>query len=269
MVTSDELLRELPSLRRYARALAGTQQGGDQLVSRLLQQVSEEPTLLESGRSLKVSLFQAFTRLLEATLPADRLSELESKSETKVDESLSLLTPRPRQAFLLTAVEGFSAADAGTVLGVTAEEVDQLIFQVREEIADQTATSCLIIEDELFIATQLEKIVTDLGHVVLDMVRTRGEAAIALARAKENLLQPGIVLADVQLADGSSGIDAVRDILGSVECPVIFITAFPARLLTSRTVEPTFILSKPFTEDSVKAVITQALFFQKNAVVLS
>ena len=72
---------------------------------------------------------------------------------------------------------------------------------------------------------------------------------------------PGLVLADIQLADDSSGIDAVRDILAEFSVPVIFITAFPERLLTGERPEPTFLITKPFQRSTVKAAIAQALFF--------
>ena len=70
-----------------------------------------------------------------------------------------------------------------------------------------------------------------------------------------------LVLADIQLADGSSGLDAVNEILRSVSLPVIFVTAFPQRLLTGTRPEPTFLITKPFQAENVKAVISQALFF--------
>ena len=43
--------------------------------------------------------------------------------------------------------------------------------------------------------------------------------------------------------------------------PVIFITAFPERLLTGERPEPTFLITKPFQPETVKAAIGQALFF--------
>ncbi|MNL71833.1 two-component response regulator [compost metagenome] len=76
-----------------------------------------------------------------------------------------------------------------------------------------------------------------------------------------------MVLADIQLADGSSGIDAVNEILQDDTVPVIFITAFPERLLTGERPEPTFLVTKPFNPDMVKALISQALFFEEAAQV--
>ena len=46
---------------------------------------------------------------------------------------------------------------------------------------------------------------------------------------------------------------------------MIFITAFPERLLTGERPEPTFLVTKPFNPDMVKALISQALFFNEAA----
>jgi len=73
------------------------------------------------------------------------------------------------------------------------------------------------------------------------------------------------VLADIRLADGSSGIDAVNEILAEFSIPVIFITAFHEALLTGIRPEPTFLIAKPFSEDMVRAVISQVLFFNRVA----
>jgi len=75
--------------------------------------------------------------------------------------------------------------------------------------------------------------------------------------------KPGLVLADIRLADGSSGMDAAADILKSFEIPIIFITAFPEHLLTGERPEPAFLITKPFREETVKALIGQALFFHQ------
>ena len=166
------------------------------------------------------------------------------------------IAPRSRQAFLLTALEGFTPSEAAQILDTDFEEVDKLISEAQSEIDAELATEVLIIEDEPVIAADIEALVRELGHKVLDIAATRGEAVDAVARHR-----PGLVLADIQLADGSSGIDAVKDILGRFDVPVIFITAFPERLLTGERPEPTFLITKPFQPETVKAAIGQALFF--------
>jgi CheY-like chemotaxis protein len=88
------------------------------------------------------------------------------------------------------------------------------------------------------------------------MARTHNEAVAAVEKHR-----PGLVLADIQLADGSSGLQAVNEILQTDELPVVFITAFPERLLTGTRPEPAFLITKPFRVDAVKAIISQVLFF--------
>ena len=123
-----------------------------------------------------------------------------------------------------------------------------------------TRTVVLVIEDEPLIAMDIEDIVTRLGHRPIGVARTRTEA-VKLAHQEK----PGIILADIQLADGSSGIDAVNDLLSEFDAPVIFITAFPERLLTGSRPEPTFLITKPFAPEMVKAMISQALFFDSKS----
>ena len=139
-------------------------------------------------------------------------------------------------------------------------EASGLVEQAGREIADQVATSVLIIEDEPIIALDIEAMVQELGHTVTGIARTHKEA-IALVKAKK----PGLVLADIQLADGSSGLEAVNEILLGISVPVIFITAYPERFLTGEKPEPAFLITKPFQQEAVKAAISQALFFDRRA----
>jgi hypothetical protein len=42
---------------------------------------------------------------------------------------------------------------------------------------------------------------------------------------------------------------------------VIFVTAFPERLLTGKRPEPAFLITKPYVEDQVRSAVSQAMFF--------
>jgi CheY-like chemotaxis protein len=132
--------------------------------------------------------------------------------------------------------------------------------QANSEIGKQIATDVLIIEDEPLIAADLQRILEDLGHRVASIARTHADAKDAAASRK-----PGLVLADIELADGSSGLDAVNDILASFTVPVVFVTAYPEKLMTGERPEPTFLIAKPFREDAVKAIVSQVLFFDQRA----
>ena len=255
----QELVNSLPFLRRYARAVAGSQQSADTLVLSVVQSLSRAGT--EANHSARVMLYQRFADLWNGP-EGQRVRELSANHPiaTNVDRKLAALPSLSRQAFLLYAVEGFHDTDIAEILRVSLTELKTLSAQARREISQQLTTDVLIIEDELFIATDLEDIVTSLGHTVISVERTHAEAVNTL-----NVKLPGLVLADVQLADGSSGLNAVNEILSHCEVPVIFITAFPERLLTGLRPEPAFVLTKPFKPEMVAAVVSQALFFDTRA----
>jgi DNA-directed RNA polymerase specialized sigma24 family protein/CheY-like chemotaxis protein len=259
MPMSKEIAPHLPYLRRFARALAGTQNAGDAYVAETLEVLIEDPSLLDNNLEPRVALYKTFLGLWNS-VEVNLKPEFPADTGTPVDRKLESITPLPRQAFLLCAVEGFSVPEAARILGVDAEKVDELIDAAGREIAAQVATDVLIIEDEPMIALDLEGIVEGLGHRVTAVARTHSEAVTATNKEK-----PGLVLADIQLADGSSGLDAVNEMLASFAVPVIFITAYPDRLLTGERPEPAFLITKPYQPDTVKAIVSQALFFERRA----
>ena len=147
-------------------------------------------------------------------------------------------------------------SQTANIMDLDEGSVQKLVEEAVSEIDRESTTSVLIIEDEPLISMQLEDLVTSLGHEVCGTAATRTQALEVVAQQT-----PGLVLADIQLADGSSGLDAVDDILAIDSVPVIFITAYPERLLTGDRPEPTYLVTKPFKESTVRTAISQALFF--------
>jgi DNA-directed RNA polymerase specialized sigma24 family protein len=258
MSLSQAIAPQLPYLRRFARALTGGQKSGDAYVAQLLEALVEDPSSFPRDVDTRVGLYRAFLKLWNS-MDLNRSGDA-AQEETAVERKLDSITPLPRQAFLLSSMESFNLAEVALILGVAQDQVRQLIDQAGQEIAAQVETDVLIIEDEPMIAMDLEGIVEGLGHTVIGQARTHTEAVRIIEETK-----PGLVLADIQLADGSSGLDAVNEILGSLEVPVIFITAYPERLLTGERPEPAFLITKPYQPDTVKAIISQALFFERRA----
>jgi CheY-like chemotaxis protein len=177
------------------------------------------------------------------------------------ERNLSQITPKPRQAFLLVSAEGFSEDNAARILDVDAPTLRQLLEESGRELAAQIATDVLIIEDEALIALDLQSLIENLGHKVIGVARTKTEA-LAIGQKCE----VGLILADIQLADGSSGLDAVSDLVNTFEVPVIFITAYPERFLTGKRPEPAFLVSKPYRPSALSAMVSQVLFFERNAI---
>jgi DNA-directed RNA polymerase specialized sigma24 family protein len=258
MSRSQFVAEHLPLLRRYARALTGSQASGDAYVGAMLEALLQDPSVLDEQHGPRVGLFRLFTQIWNSVaLNEDSdVMTLPMPSERR----LSNITPLPRQAFLLLSLEGFSEQEVAYVLNLDVAEVRQLTDEAGREMAAEIATDVLIIEDETFIAMDLESLVTNLGHNVIGVARTHSDA-LALAKTRK----PGLILADIQLADGSSGLDAVNELLKTVEVPVVFITAYPERFLTGERPEPAFLISKPFQPAMVSAVASQALFFQRNS----
>jgi DNA-directed RNA polymerase specialized sigma24 family protein len=258
MSTAQLVVQHLPYLRRYARALTGSQMAGDAYVAATLETLVNEPETIGQGANVKVDLFRVFTRIWNS-LSVNGKSELIQR-DLPAEVRLGQITPLPRQAFLLSCLEGFSEEETAAILSVDIPMVRDLVEEAGRELAADMATDILIIEDEPLIAMDLEALVEGLGHNVSGIARTRTEAVKLASQHR-----PGLILADIQLADGSSGLDAVNDLLKSFEVPVIFITAYPERFLTGERPEPAFLIAKPFQPANVSAVISQALFFQQAA----
>jgi DNA-directed RNA polymerase specialized sigma24 family protein len=259
MSISQAIAPHLPYLRRFSRALSGTQGAGDAYVAATLEVLIADPGLFDTKLDPRVALYRTFAGLWNS-VGVNLKPEMTASPATAVDRKLESITPLPRQAFLLGSVEGFSVPEIAHILDIGAAEVEDLIDQAGREIAAQVATDVLVIEDEPLIAMDLESIVEGLGHRVMGVARTHAEAVGATAKET-----PGLVLADIQLADGSSGLDAVNEMLGTFQVPVIFITAYPDRLLTGDRPEPAFLITKPYQPDTVKAIVSQALFFDRRA----
>jgi CheY-like chemotaxis protein len=157
-------------------------------------------------------------------------------------------------------VEAFSLEESAFIVDESPEDVEREILEAQKTIDSQLASKVLIIEDEPIIAMDLENLVSELGHKVVAVAATKDDA---VAKAKSE--RPGLVLADINLGEGGSGIDAVSEILSSFDIPVIFITAYPEKLLTGERPEPTYLIAKPFLPETVQATVGQALFFHPAA----
>lgn len=258
MSISQTVTRNLPFLRRYARALTGSQLAGDAYVAATIESIIADRAAQEAKLVSRPALYQYFTKIWNS-VSLNRATEPAGKG-LPAERRLSNITPLPRQAFLLLAVEGFTESEAAQILEIPVSQLRGLIEESGRELAADIATDVLIIEDEAFIAFDLEGLVESLGHRVIGIARTRDEA-LAMAGKK----RPGLILADIQLADGSSGLDAVNDMLETFETPVIFITAYPERFLTGERPEPAFLIAKPYQPATVSAILSQALFFEHKA----
>lgn len=251
----DDILEELPYVRRFARALIGNQSVADALIVVVLQRVTNDPNLLYAASSLRHSLYKVFIEVYNSPTGQDTVDDgfLSSK--------LVYTSPPLRQAFLLTTVEQLSDFDAAEVMGLDIETFNDLKVTAQTEVAAQMSSRVFIIEDEIFIANDIEHCVSEAGHVVVGHARTQTEA---LTKLKDTPVD--IILSDIHLADGSSGVRTVDKLLGiNDDLSVIFITGYPERLLSGLKPEPTFLIEKPFSKPQVSALLNQVVFLQQSS----
>jgi CheY-like chemotaxis protein len=253
----------LPYLRRYARALTGNQETGDRYAAATLEALLVDSSAIEASSDPKVALFHAF-HLVWASAGAP-VGEADTALSARAQSHMSLLTPNSREALLLHVIERFRFDEIGAIMQIDTAEAADLVHIAMQEMEQAVAGRVMVIEDEAIIAMDIVDIVSQIGHSVTGIARTRDEAVALASRER-----PDLILADIQLADNSSGIDAVNDILRQFEdLPVIFITAFPERLLTGERPEPAFLITKPFSEDQVRSAVSQAMFFASTETLAS
>ena len=261
MTISQAISAHIPYLRRFSRALTGTQAGGDAYVLATLEAIVADPAKFAENADLKIALYHLFLKVWGSMPVNGHVDQMSfSPDERGAQRNLEAIPLRPRVAFLLSSLEGFGTTEVARAMDTTFDEAAHLIDRAGKEISNQIRTDVLIIEDEPLIAIDIQMLVEELGHRVIHVARTHHEAVEAVRATK-----PGLILADIQLADGSSGLEAVNQILDSLSVPVIFITAYPERFLTGTPPEPAFLITKPFGVDSLKAIISQALFFDRRS----
>jgi DNA-directed RNA polymerase specialized sigma24 family protein/CheY-like chemotaxis protein len=250
----NSVLKLLPFVRRYARALTGSQTRGDNYVRLCLETILAEPGRME-GEDAKLQLFKAFHdawQAVDTEIGSSRSSR--SERDPQLSHGLAALPSMERQVLLLTFLEEFSIEDTASIVGVSQEEARSLLDRARNEVRLVSSVPILIIEDEPMIAMELGRIVRHLGHRVCGTAARQSDAIELAARTR-----PALILADIQLKGHDSGITTVQEILKNVQVPVIFVTGFPERLLTGDKLEPAFVIPKPFSPEMLKAAIGQAL----------
>jgi CheY-like chemotaxis protein len=252
-VNKGQILAQIPSLRRYAGCLTGSDREGDALVATVLQRIVDRELALERVATSRIALFRALHRVW---VPVDTPpSHGDDDAATgRVASMLRMLPPLERATMILTRLEGFRLAEAGSVLRVPVATARRWLEDAERKLRYVLVRRIMIVEDDALTAMELEQLVTVLGHKPIGPAVTRKEA-VDLALREE----PDLILSDVCLDDGTSGVDAVREIRHTMHVPVIFLTAFPDHLADRRLIGDSYVIPKPFDDRLVTRFITNAL----------
>lgn len=253
---SEQLLMTLPFLRRYARALTGSQSHGDEWVRLCVEVLLQQPALVRDRARSRVEIFRLFHKL---QLPFRALDKGQGAGgpaslPDRQHPGRQGISDVQRKVLLLTMLEDFSIEQTAEILDLAPHEAEAALDAAREALRQGMPARVLVIEDESVIALNVAQIVRSAGHQVIGIAASE-KSAIDLAEKHT----PDLVIADVQLRGEDDGRAAVREILKSLSVPVIFVTGFPERLLTGQGIEPTFVVTKPFAPDHLKTAISQAL----------
>ena len=252
----------LPYLRRFARALTGGQKSGDAYVVQRPRGAGRGPGLLQRQERSARRTVQGLLPLLE--LRRRSTSRRRNTSREELDDTsrrLEAITPLPRQAFLLMAVEEFTAPEIAEILGISRSGSRGPGRPGRPR--DRRAGGDRRAHHRGRAADRDGH--RDAGPVARPPRQRhrpharggdgRGDSASGPASSSPTSSWPTAVPGSTRSTRCSA----------SFSVPVVFITAYPERLLTGERPEPAFLITKPFQPETVKAVISQALFFERRA----
>jgi CheY-like chemotaxis protein/DNA-directed RNA polymerase specialized sigma24 family protein len=244
----------LPDLRRYARALSGSRALGDGWIVACLESLLAKPARIRPGDDVKLEMFRLLNRCAERAAGGARVQTAENEPRDRLEREMLDLPLVDRQILLLVTLEGFSLERAALLTGLRRCEVECRLDAARRKLSASVPARVLIIEDEPIVAMDLVNVVRSAGHVSTGVAPTN-RRALELARDRA----PDLILADVRLRSGESGIAAIKEILRAGALPVIFVTGYPERVLTREGIEPSLLVPKPFDPELLGRAINQAV----------
>lgn len=249
---TGQILSQLPSLRRYAGFLTGSDEKGDALVTATLEGILAGKIALCADAELRIALFRALHDVWE---PPDEISVKSSSGvRHRGDRFEDIVSPIERAVLILTRLEGLFVSEAGYVLRMDVGIAQRRLDWAESKLEHLLDRRILIVEDNILLAMELEELIASLGHRPIGPATTRAEA-VNLAMRK----RPHLILSDIQLRDGTSGIDAVDRIRHDIDIPVIYLTAFPNQLGDRRHEPDSYVVPKPFSNSLIRSFITNAL----------
>lgn len=236
-------------VRQFSRAVFADRLIGDELMRMTMARVSIDPA---SSSSSVVDVMSAFLHSWRMAM-----QERPARPVLFSDAALIDALPEPpddaRLLLLLVDVMGLSPQQASQVVGMD-QDPNQVLRAARQALKIDKKARAVVVEDEPLIAADIRGILERLG------VEVAGEASSAEEAVKVAMnSKPDIILADYNLDGRNTGIDAVLEINENHDCPVVFITGFPDRVLQGDEIEPDFVISKPYTPENVRAAVVHCL----------
>ncbi|EKV32604.1 Two-component response regulator [Caenispirillum salinarum AK4] len=257
MFTIQDLRARIPRLRRHAYLLTGNMHSADAAVEACLGALRRgddgRPTAADD-----MDLFRSFHMgLLVPTRPVpgpDAACERDPKLADARDRLFGL-APMERRVVALVTVENFSPADAAKILRMDARRLEQLLIEGRRHLSTpRRALRAMIIEDDQLIGLDIAASLEEMGYGDCIHAANSIEAFEAAAGG-----EPDLIIADVKLSNGDSGVELARRLTGRSNTPVVFVTAFPEIPLADPAVSKDRVLPKPFSTSAFKTMVRRTM----------
>ncbi len=129
MNLSHKVAPHLSHLRRFSRELTGDQTSGDTYVAVLLESIIADPSMLNEAADVRVALFQRFCLLWETTPFTVRTKHLAEQNAE--------ISPKAREAYVLTTVEGFTSHQVSQILSCDPDTVADLLRETSKALERQ------------------------------------------------------------------------------------------------------------------------------------
>lgn len=110
--------------------------------------------------------------------------------------------------------------------------------------------SVLIVEDEIFVALDIERILVDAGFQVAAIAADQHDALAVADRVQ-------LAFVDINLRDGATGPQIARDLAEKFGVRIVYVTANPAQIGDAAT-HAVGCIRKPFSEAAILAAAALA-----------
>ncbi len=240
-------LAELRNLRRYAYCILGNRSLSDMAVEAALNSLVSDIVSV-SGRA--VSRLDLYRKVNEAANASP--GNVSAAAASGLFADFQRLSKQHRQIAGLRAIVGLPYGDVASIMDMSEKSVRRAYCEALASLRDKPA-AVLIIEDEVFIALDIQQIVRNLGLSVVGIAKNRAEA-LRMA----DISRPKLILADYKLRD-DTGVDVVKAIRAQIDTTVIYVTSHPEAVAATRECEDDLVISKPFTPRALAAAVQTQL----------
>jgi CheY-like chemotaxis protein len=236
-------LAELRNLRRYAYCILGNRNLGDMAVEKALNSLVVDVITVCGSAISRLDLYRKVNEAANAG-PGN----VSAAAASGFYADFHRLSRQHRQIASLRTIVGLPYGDIAAIMDLSEKTVRRSYLEALAALREKPA-AVLIIEDEVFIALDLQQIVRNLGLSIAGIAKNRSEA-LRIA----GLARPKLILADYKLRD-DTGVEVVKAIRQQMDTNVIYVTSHPDAVTAARDCLEDLVIPKPFKPSTIAAAV--------------